>query len=366
MKYSAQICLKTESLVKERYTDEETLYNYFKELFWKGRERVEEETFSTRDVLNKLSAAFKNSGITNLVRISHDDTDFYLDKNNKPHDLDNAIGEFGEVLHNAFERFYEEVSVVMETSDSQVNFVVELTMHRIHPIGEYPIQINFSGLPENTTVTNVEKTFNLFVNKVEQNIQKYLNLSDVTISFTKKSKPKYFSELVEKEGVKDKSTVKTNKKCKFFPLYGVTLGKTSVKELANKGTRAKDRDDKGKKYKYYTINDMRFWYGDDVANHIYMTYTDPLPQQWRECGLDWDLSYNEWQQLFKDLGFMLSVVKRPKKEWYSGKFTLVAQFNASKKISDDVTISFEVYFNYSQKTSRKAEGTIYSLRVRGN
>jgi len=79
MKYSAQLLIRTESPTHERYTDEENLYNYFKELFWNGRARVEEETFSTPEVLRKLSAAFKSSGITNLVRLSHDDVDFYLD-----------------------------------------------------------------------------------------------------------------------------------------------------------------------------------------------------------------------------------------------------------------------------------------------
>ncbi len=383
MKYSAQILVKTESPVHVRFTDEETLYNYFKELFWKGRERVEEETFSTPDILQKLSAAFKSSGITNLVRISHDDVDFYLDKDNEPHDLDKAIEDFGEVLHNAFERFFEEVNIVMETRNSQMDFVIELTMFRVHPIGEYPIRINFSGLPENALVTNIEKKFNLFVNRVEQNIQKYMDVKDVTISFTKKSGPTHFEvkpkrkkeevtkkkelkTIKEKEEPVEINVSKTDGKCIFFPLYGVILGETTVKELEKKGTRAKDRDDKGKKYKYYTVNDMRFWYNDDCANHIYMTYTDPIPQQWRACGLDWGLSYNEWHELFEKLGFFVSVVKRPKKEWYQGKMTLVAQFNASKKITNDVTLSFEIYFNYSQKTSVKANGTVYSLRIRAN
>ncbi|NJO90849.1 MAG: hypothetical protein HC831_19210 [Chloroflexia bacterium] len=186
MKYSAQISLKTESPVHTRFTDEETLYNYFKELFWKGRERVEEETFSTTDVLRKLSSAFKSSGLTNLVRISHDDIDFYLDKDDEPHDLDKAIEDFEEVLHNAFERFYEEITIVLETRNSQIDFVLELAMLRVHPIGEYPIRITFSGLPENALVTNIEKKFSLFVNRVEQNIQKYMDVKDVTISFTKK------------------------------------------------------------------------------------------------------------------------------------------------------------------------------------
>jgi len=253
----------------------------------------------------------------------------------------------------------------METKNSQIDFLAELIMLRVHPIGEYPIQINFSGLPESALTTNVEKKFSLFVNRVEQNIQKYLELSDVTISFTKKEEPLVFEE-VEYDEPEKKRKKKFSKKCTFFPLYDVTLGETKVKELSKKGTKAKDKDSDGKPYKYYTVNDVRFWHNEEKANHMYMTYSDPLPQQWRKCGLDWDLSYNEWHELFKRLGFHISVVKSPKKEWYRGKRTLVAQFNAAQKISGKITLSFEVYFNYSQKTSVRTNGTIYSLRVRGN
>ena len=366
MKYSAQLSIRTENHARERFSDEENLYNRFKELFWRGRERVDEETFSTSDVLKKLSAAFRSSGITNLVRLSHDDVEFYLDKDIEPHDLDTAIENFGEVLHNSFDRFYEEISVVMETRNSKIDFMIELIMLRVHPIGEFPIQINFSGLPESSLVTGVEKKFNLFVNRVEQNIQKYIDLSEVTISFTKKDVEPVF-ERIEKDGESgDKKKGKSSEKCLFFPLYGVMLGETDVKELAGLGTPAKDKDENGNRYKYYTVNDVRFWHNNEKANHMYLTYTDPLPMQWGKCGFDWDLSYNEWYRLFEKLKFQMSIVKRPKKEWYSGKMTLAAHFNASKRISKRITISFEVYFNYSQKTSVNAKGTIYSLRVRAN
>ncbi len=319
-------------------------------------------------MLGKLSAALKSSGINNLVRISHDDTDFFLDTANEPNDLDKTILKFKDILRAAFERFYEEITVIMESRQSQIDYVIELLLLRVHQVGEYPIQINFSGLPKSTGVVDIENKFKLLVNKVEQNVHKFMDVSDVTISFTKKTgsvdagttKDKNVDEEVQTE-VNLKS-----KECSFFPLYGVALGETSVKQLAKKGSRAKGKDSNNKRYKYYLVNDMNFWYDKNTATHMYLTYTSPMPQKWRNCGLDWDLTYNEWLKLFKQLGFFISSVKLPKKEWYSGKRTLTAEFHASKKISDDMQLVFELDFNYSQKTSVNSKGTIYSLRVVAN
>ena len=368
MKYSASILISTDYGIRERFTDEENIYNYFKELFGKSRSRVIEESFSAPDMLIKLNAALKSSGINNLVRITHDDTDFFLDTENEPNDLDEVIHKFKDILKNAFERFYEEIVVVMESRQSQIDFVIELLLLRVHQVGEYPIQINFTGLPKSTGVVDLENKFKLLVNKVEQNIHKFMDVSDVTISFTKKIKPDN-AEAVWEEDLDLEVYTKPNlqsKECLFFPLYSVILGETSVKELAKKGIESKDRDSDNKPYKYYVVNDMNFWYDTNIATHMYLTYTSPIPQKWRNCGLDWSLSYNEWLKLFKRLGFFVSNVELPKKEWYRGKRTLVAEFHASKKMKNQTQLVFELHFNYSQKTSVNSKGTIYSLRVRAN
>lgn len=359
MKYSAQILIKTKHITRERFTDDETLVNFFKELLWKGRERVLEETFAAQEVLKKFSAAFRDSGIDNLVRLSHDDTDFYLDKDNIPNDLPCMIDKFAEVLHNAFERFYEEITVIMDAKWEHIDFYIELNLLRIHSIGVYPIQITVKGLPESSNVPRIEDNFNLFVTRLASNIEKYIELEDITISFSKKR-----SKAVGKENAREKKKEIKDNECHLFPLYGVMLGETPVVKLAKLGVPANDLDENKKPYKYYRVKDARFWHNGKRATHMYMTYTDPMPPQWTECGFDWDLSYNQWMELFKKLDFHISIVKKPKKGWYSGKKTLIAQFNASKKFSDKMLLNFEVYFNYSQKTSLRAQGTIYSLRVR--
>jgi len=367
MKYFAQILIRPNTETHEVFKNKSKFYSKFKALFITQQSKVIKESFSVPDFLMKLNLAFKSVGISNLARITHDDVDFYLDKEHKPNDLDEAIQEFGNLIHNSFERFFEEITSVFETKEAEIDYLIELILLRVHPVGEYPVQINFSGLPEKHGVANIEQKFRLFVDRVEQSLHKYMELSDITVSFTKKDR--FTSPTQDQEeliSTSQASPKKGNLKCNFFPLYGVMLGETTVSELEKMGTKAKDFDSEKKLYKYYTIKDMRFWYSGEIADHMYITYTDPIPKQWSNCGLDWSLSYNEWKDLFEKLGFFISIVKQPVKDWYNGKRSLSAEFIATKKINATITISFELDFSYSQKTSVDSKGTIYSLRVRAS
>jgi hypothetical protein len=359
MKFSAQIQCRLHTETRERFSNEKSLLAQLKGLFIKKEVTVIEETFSAPDILSRLNAALKNSGISNLIRVSHDDTEFYIDKNNQPNDLDRTIDEFNDLLRNSFERFYEKIAVIMEICHDGIDFMVELNLSRLHPVGEFPIQFYITGVPNPNQELQMDRAFELFVEKLEQNICKYIDISDIKRSFLKG-----YSFETETGPVEGNAKLKIGRvgRCNFFPLYGISLGETSVSELAEKGLQISDLDSCKKPYKCYKINDILFWHNDHKANQIYLTYTSALPDQWRKCGLDWELSYNEWMVLFEKLGFRISMVKNPQREWYNGKQTLVAEFHATKKIKKDLQLRVELCFNYSGKSSVMSKGTIYSLR----
>jgi hypothetical protein len=364
MKLAAQILIRLRTEIRERFSDEDSLAGMLKGLFIQRKARLHEETFAAQDILSRLNLAFKSCGITDLVRISHDDTEFYLDKNKLPHDLEQKIQEFNEMLHNAFERFYEQILIIMENTTNQIDYRIELELLRLHPVGEYPISIEIFGVPESASVLDVAQNFQLFVEKFEQNIYKYLDIASVKIIYQRGTDMETSYKLPSARAVDNKQPQKSA--CVFFPLYGITLGETSIGNLAKIGVKAKDLDAQNKAYKYYLVNDMRFWHNDRVASHIYLTYTSPLPKQWQNCGLSWSLSYNQWLDLFKNLGFSISIVKQPGIEWYNGKRTLAAEFYATIRIRPTIQLTVEVYFNYSKKTSVTSPGTIYSLRFLAN
>ena len=98
----------------------------------------------------------------------------------------------------------------------------------------------------------------------------------------------------------------------LFPLYGVTLGKTTVDEIARLGERTPSIDkDTGEPYKCYRVQGYSFWYDEktNIVNSIYTTRLESMPAKWAELGFSWEKSYTEWCETLRSLGF--SVEEQP-------------------------------------------------------
>ena len=156
-----------------------------------------------------------------------------------------------------------------------------------------------------------------------------------------------------------------NGDCTLFPLYGVMLGKTSEAELAAMGTRATNiNKNTNEPYTYYKVNGMKFWYNNSVADHMYITDTDPFPAQWASCGFDWNLSYTEWKSLLENKGFSVSVSKYPESKLYENKQTLSAELIAVKNINSDISVSFTLQFDYGDSNTVDGKKTLYSMWIK--
>ena len=149
----------------------------------------------------------------------------------------------------------------------------------------------------------------------------------------------------------------------FFPIYGVLPGKTTVSDVKALGYIAKsDGDD----YKAY-IQTLTFWDhdGDRVFKDIYMVNDDAMPDKWRELGLDWKLSYDEWLALFQRMGFSIEHTEAPETREYSGRNTLSAEFIAT---APDQTFTMELDFSYGNEHgegySTHSKRSLYSISVK--
>ena len=142
----------------------------------------------------------------------------------------------------------------------------------------------------------------------------------------------------------------------LFPLFGVTLGQTTVDELESLGTR----DGSGSsKDQYVVVNGVNFWhYAKPVASGMYLTRDSPMPEPWVALGLDWTLSYSEWLDLLTQLGWQVDVPGPPRAKDWKGHPSLTARVHVT---SGPITIVLG--FDYSAQASITAESTLYSLRV---
>ena len=151
----------------------------------------------------------------------------------------------------------------------------------------------------------------------------------------------------------------------FFPLYGIILGKTTVKELARIGTRAKNiNSTTNEPYNYYSVNGIQIWFTDSIASDIMMnSYRDDIPGQWKESGFDWKLSYTDWLLLLEKLRFKVDITKEPISKIFNGKKVLFAEITSTLKIENDLSMKFVFNFEYGKSDSVDGAETLYRISV---
>ena len=160
---------------------------------------------------------------------------------------------------------------------------------------------------------------------------------------------------------KGTGTSSTNGK-DFFPLYGFTLGKSTVSEFKSQGYIVK-RTDSGAQH--CDVRGLTFWDfdKDNVFEHLAMN-KDFIPDKWNEnFGLDWRYSYNRLMKIFKGLGFSIQVIEQPTVVEYSGRKTLAAEFKATSSNG----LEFRLNFNYGNGNgegySVDSSYTLYNISI---
>lgn len=157
----------------------------------------------------------------------------------------------------------------------------------------------------------------------------------------------------------------------FFPIYGVTLGKSSWYDVAKAGYPVQPYDPNKKNSKWHAdINGINFedsgYDGIHGSNgyfdKLYMTYSDSMPIEWIKLGFQWGNSYNTWMALLTDLGFNITVKDAPVTIDYDNRKVLKAEISA---ISKDSHLRIDFNFNYGENGGGvSSPGTLYSISMR--
>eukprot|EP00029_Vermamoeba_vermiformis_P002817 TRINITY_DN1317_c0_g2_i2.p1 TRINITY_DN1317_c0_g2~~TRINITY_DN1317_c0_g2_i2.p1 ORF type:complete len:240 (+),score=2.58 TRINITY_DN1317_c0_g2_i2:66-722(+) len=162
--------------------------------------------------------------------------------------------------------------------------------------------------------------------------QKYLN------SNSKPSDPTwkryYFAELL-----------------KLFPLYGFTIAKTTHKELL---AAPKAVEGKSGQTIYVVYKSHNFWVDRGVFNMMYLTKTSPLPIEWTEQGLYWQLSYVQMKELLKKKVGNYQVTLVPCQTKFRGEDCFTASISSVVKQgegADALYYGLEFDFSYAKAES---------------
>ena len=146
----------------------------------------------------------------------------------------------------------------------------------------------------------------------------------------------------------------------FFPLFGVTLRKTTWKDAKEMGVKVRKIENEPSR----TINveKVDFWdhEGVGVFTSLYWTNDESdFPTLWKSKGFDWNLSYDKWIEIFEKLGFDITLTRQPIQSIYSRRNTLNAEFEA---LSPEKTLRFIMDFNYESTLKSRIVRPINILR----
>jgi len=310
----------------------------------------EVEDFDTNSIIKGLNLVFKKSDITNLVRISHDKDNFYLDYDDKKNDLDSVLENYQQKYFSAYERYYNKLVIIAEHEERGIHFIISVNIFRKHKKGNFPIKIEITASKINNTKKDLSSDFKFITTRFYKNVQKYLNVKEIKTFIpgkTSSSKKKSISSI-------DYS---------LFPLYKVDLGITSEKQLSKLGIIASDTNSEGDLYKYYSVEGTKFWFSNGVASHIHLTRSNLLPEKWENIGFKWELSYKSWISLLKKQEYLVSVIVHPQVLNYKGSKSFNAKLLATKKLYDKRRLNLKLTFAYSQGTKTNTKNTIYSMSV---
>ena len=154
----------------------------------------------------------------------------------------------------------------------------------------------------------------------------------------------------------------------FFPVYGITLGKTTLKEI--RGLGGTSSGEFASQHVNYRALDWWDHDNDGVCESIFMTnYGPPMPPEWIRLGMDWGMSYDDWTAFFKKMGFSISTTnpileKAPTVERCGARKTLSAIFTA---LSPDGRLSFRLDFSYGNANGEgyatSSRNSLYSITV---
>lgn len=108
--------------------------------------KEEVETFTAIAILQQINRAARVLKITNVVRLSKDDFDFYFDEEGRRDDLKEAMDSFRLEAEGIESEIFKTVSLVLEHEDELLKYLVEIDISRKHRVGEYPVKIRINGL----------------------------------------------------------------------------------------------------------------------------------------------------------------------------------------------------------------------------
>lgn len=109
-------------------------------------DELEVQSFTAVSILQQLYQAFAQLGIDNLVRLSHNDLDFYLDSEGRKEDLKDTLDRYDLEAGESLAAGFEQLRMVLEQERGSFRYLFQISVNKSHEVGQYPIEIEVDAL----------------------------------------------------------------------------------------------------------------------------------------------------------------------------------------------------------------------------
>ncbi|NLY73969.1 MAG: tetratricopeptide repeat protein [Firmicutes bacterium] len=146
----------------------------------------------------------------------------------------------------------------------------------------------------------------------------------------------------------------------LFPVYGITLGKTTVAEVAD--VQEDQPEDGADSCGSITIEAARFDYEKGVFTTLELEKTAAMPPVWENAGFRWNLSYQAWLDLFNQQGFIIKLIQPPTLQITGDHLSLEAEFEAFRE--SELPTVFTFTFTENRGNGATAENALAKIKAR--
>ncbi len=175
--------------------------------------KEEIETFTAVAILEQLKLGLQRIQVNNIIRLSHDDIDFYLDREGKEDDFDEAFENYDMRIDQSMAKFFKQLFLVLEHSHGSFNYIIEVTINRTHDVGTFPIEVKVDGFIKefkaangatsaqmrkrmeaifqtqesyNQFVEGKRVEFESFVKELKSTLAMFIRVDEIAVSFSQK------------------------------------------------------------------------------------------------------------------------------------------------------------------------------------
>jgi hypothetical protein len=172
----------------------------------------ETETFTVISILEQIRKGLEDLKVDNIIKLSVNGFNYYIDNDNEEHDLGPAINKLDKLIDPLESERFDSIELLIEHDDENFKYYINIDIQRKHKVGEYPIKITINGLMNRFIVENqdydimlyklskslvsdeisnqiideIESKFKIFVRALENNLATFIRSDGVKSLILKK------------------------------------------------------------------------------------------------------------------------------------------------------------------------------------